>query len=418
MDLSTSKVTKKRRLGCSRDCGGSAVLCVLISVLGIGIAATLLGIDIPQQHEAQINKFRKVADEANLRMKSALNDYEVSSLWLHQACRDRRMSFSEFRGVYQYITWTGLEFLQVSCGINVSQSERQYDEKQSEAYLTSHYPSFYYRYAGFHGFEFNRKTGDYELGLLSNKSHYYVTHFVEPLDDINNLRAVDFDISTGQSRGDIALEAIATGNFSATTRLNNTLDEDSASQTREYKIIMAHPGLPLGDDESGQGSQDNDTAIMVVLISAILQRAYVDCRMDEDTLIYMFDSTDSTSNEEREPEFLGGAKIGRTSYSLLPEVEWTAVENTETPTGLMVNTEISFATRRWTLVIIAPPGSYQPNHFLSIFGALMIVIASMCASLWVYTRSKAKSEKAMILLTAAKSAAQGERELNDYIAHE
>ena len=160
------------RARCSQQaCGGSAVLCVLISLLGIGIAATILVIDIPEQQESQQIKFRKVADEANLRLKSSHNDYEVSGLWVHQACRDRRMSFSEFRGVYQYITSTGLEFLEVSCALNASRSERLEYEKQSDAYLTSHYRNYYYRYIGCNGYERNPRTGEYDSGPMSNKSY-------------------------------------------------------------------------------------------------------------------------------------------------------------------------------------------------------------------------------------------------------
>ena len=416
MGCPSSRPSNKSRIRCIHQaCGGSAVLCVLISLLGIGIAATILAIDIPEQQESQQNKFRKVADEANLRLKSSLNDYEVSGLWVHQACRDLRMSFSEFRGVYQYITSTGLEFLEVSCALNASQSERQEYEKQSDAYLTSHYPNYYYRYIGFNGYELNPRTGEYDLGPMSNKSYYYVTHFVEPLDNANNLRSVDFDISTAQDHGDVALEAIASGNFSVTPRINYSPTQYNSSHPTEYKIIMAHPGLPLDEDEVSGGSQDHDTAIQVVLVPAILQKAYGDFIVDEDTLIYVFDSTEFAVTADEEPVFMGGVKVGH-SHHPLPEVEWANVVNTSAT--LKLDACIFFANRQWSLVVIAPSGSYQPSYFLSIFGALMIMVASMCASLWVYTRSKARTEKAMILLTAAKNAAQGERDLNDYIAHE
>jgi hypothetical protein len=116
------------------------------------------------------------------------------------------------------------------------------------------------------------------------------------------------------------------------------------------------------------------------------------------------------------PVFLGGGSIGQTRWRPLPELEHSKLRAFKK--ALTFDATVSFAMRRWSFIVIAPPHSYKPDLFLTIFGALMIIVASACAAQWIFSRSKARSEKAAILLESAKKAAQGERELNDFIAHE
>lgn len=391
-----------------QDAGTPFLICFLIGFIGLGIGSAILAIGIPEQKQTQGSRFQKVADEAFLRFESALDDYRVSGLWLRQACLDKDMTFERFTGVYQYITATGLEFLGVSCAMNVSASERAFFENQSRAYLSLRFPD--YVYPGFMGVFTNETSGAREFRQLSNQSDYFITHFVEPLDEPYNLMSVDFDMSTSPYHSIIVNHALTMGNVSVTGRLDYLPPPDRPGEPYEYSVIMAHPGLSQAIAPAVNKS--SDVAILVLRFNAFLDKAYKEFFTEEPTMIYIFDSTSSTDN--RIPEFLGGAELGPIKLEYAHEVNDTRREKARYSAQKLVN----FAGRQWIFVVVAPPDTYEPDYFLAIFGALMIVLASVCAALWIFSRSRARAEKSAILLESAKRAAQAERELNDFIAHE
>lgn len=397
------------------DLGAPLVLCLLISTVGLGIAATVLSMIIPEQRQNQADKFYTVADEAFIRFETSIDDYRVSGLWVHQACLNRQMSFLKFREVYEYIISTGLDFQAISCGRNVSSSERSSYEAQSRRFLAQNYPEF--DYVGFTSVELNRTTNIPEHGPASSKSFYYVTHLVEPLEDPFNKRAIDFDISTSPSHGDIARQALETGLISVTERLEYLPHPQDPVQPYEYSLIIAHPGLPVQDVPFKASEQSKDTAIMVVRFAALLEKAFRDVSVVENTVILVYDTTVQAGySGGREPEFLGGVQLGDKQVTNIHEVNYSTLQSAEH--ALRKDTTLNFAARQWSFVVLASPNAYQPQYFLVILGASMIVLASACAALWIFTRLRARAEKAAILLGAAKKAAQAERELNDFIAHE
>ncbi|GKY92170.1 hypothetical protein MPSEU_000188300 [Mayamaea pseudoterrestris] len=387
------------------------VVCLLIGMVGLGVGATILAIDIPEQAQAQSNRFHKVADEAFLRFNGALDEYKVSGLWLHQACHDRRMPNSQFRDLYRHITWTGVEFLGLACGLNVTASERRYFENQSRKYLAKRFPEFQYR--GFTGVTYNDTTGKTESVPMPNATSYFVAHFVEPLENPYNQRTVDFDMSTSSYHREVITQALVSGNFSVTGRLSYLPPPSDPAHPYEYSLMMAHPGLPANIDEATGTGPYGDAAILVVRFNALLEKAYNDFSISEETTLYVYDSTPSIIDKKGQPVYLGGARLGPSKLSIIAEANYSSLWSTPRQDKI-----VSFAGRQWSVVVIAPPTAYKPNYFLAIFGALMIVVASACAAMWIFARTRAKAEKTAILLDSAERAARAQRELNDFIAHE
>ena len=324
------------------------------------------------------------------------------------------MPFGRFREVYEYISSTGLEFLGLACGLNVSSSERPFFENQSKAYLASRFP--YYEYEGFTGVELNETTGTAQVIPMPNKSFYFVTHFVEPLEDPYNLAAVDFDLLSSQYHSIVVTQALQTGNLSMTERLRYLPPPDDPSDPYEYSLISVNPGLPIESNRSYGEKHFRDAAILVLRFNALLEKAYQGYAVDQETIIYVYDSTASVIANEGQPAFLGGAALHSDSITLVPELNYTRLSDGKS--SPRADMGVFFAGRQWSFVVVASPETYKPDYFLAIFGALMIVLASACAALYIYSRSRARSERAAILLESAETAARTERDLNDFIAHE
>lgn len=395
------------------------MVALLIIFIGMAIAAIVLGLDIPNQKQAQNERFDKVADEAFLKFESALEDYKVSGLWLHQACYNKEMSFEDFRNVYEHITSTGLEFQTLSCGLNVSSSEREAYENMSRTYLNDNYPDA--RYGGFIGCGPSSPAGECLFGPAANASYYFVTHFAEPLEAEYNIQRIDFDVSTAQYRTKDFLElAMETGVLSVTERLRFlpvVATNETAQESYQYSIMFAHPGMSdaMIIDTTASRLQPH-LAILVIRFAALLLKAYQDFAVDEKTFVYVYDSTAQGDVANGEPAFLGGAQLGSSELILTPEISLKDLKMNGT--NHFSDIVLTIASRQWRLVVLAQEGAYEPEFFLVTFGAIMIVIASVCGALWIHSRSKARAEKSAILLDSAEKAATAERELNDFIAHE
>ncbi|GKY92174.1 hypothetical protein MPSEU_000188700 [Mayamaea pseudoterrestris] len=421
---STGNGSNQRRKACRSFCASRffcdmeapAVISWLIVLVGLGVGAIILSLRIPDEKVQQTTRFNEIADEAFLKFDAALGEYKVSGLWLHQACHLDRMSFEEFREVYEYITWTGLDFEAVSCAVHVvGSAQRAKYENQTRTYLAKHYPNFPYK--GFTGYNLNHSTGELQLGVIPvdsnrNESHF-VAHFVEPLDKNYpwNLEAVDFDMNTSQYSKCVN-ESLETGALAVTERLKLLPPPTDPNEPYEYCLTMAQPGL-----HDGVGGYEKNVAVLVIRFMSLLQKAYQEFAMDDETVIYVYDSTKSVVEAEGEPAFLGGATLGIQQQLTFPkEVNYSSLP--AMPIIQRKDKALDLAARQWTIVAVAYVGTYKPDYFLAIFGAFMIILASTCAAMWIFSRSKARAEKAAILLDSAKRAAQAERDLNDFIAHE
>jgi signal transduction histidine kinase len=90
---------------------------------------------------------------------------------------------------------------------------------------------------------------------------------------------------------------------------------------------------------------------------------------------------------------------------------------------------IHVASRTWTVVVTGDNADYPIQLGYVILSAVMLLAGCACLALWIYTsekrsahleevRLRADAEKTDIVVKSARLAAQNERELNDFIAHE
>lgn len=280
------------------------LISLLIVLAGLVIGASVLGLEIHDQIQTQSDRFHTVAGEAFLKFESAMDDYKVSGLWLHQACHNRNMSFEAFRELYQYVTSTGLEFQGVSCAFNVNADERPILEEQSTTYLAKKYPNF--NYTGFTGCV----TEECLVGPRSpNASSYLTLHFVEPLENQYNRIKVDFDMSSSTSRDRVVEQALVTGNLSVTERLRFLPPPKDKTQPYECSIIMAHPGIEI-DKNATETLHDGDVAILVIRFAGLCLKAHREFVVEDDTRFYAYVSTVSVATEQRHFLHLNRQVIG------------------------------------------------------------------------------------------------------------
>ena len=91
--------------------------------------------------------------------------------------------------------------------------------------------------------------------------------------------------------------------------------------------------------------------------------------------------------------------------------------------------DLVLTNKVWTVTIVAPKSAYPTKSTFVALGAVLVLLASLCLALWIYTRTlrtrkfnamkaRVDNEKAALILENTRQAARAERELNDFIAHE
>lgn len=138
----------------------SVLILVLIILVGAGSFASILGLGIKAAHRDQESRFEQVADDLLHKFESALVEYEVAALWLHQACFAEDLllkSHEEVHSVYRYLLSTGLEFQAVSFAMNVTHEERPATENATRDFITQNHPDV--KYEGFSGLYIDQETG-------------------------------------------------------------------------------------------------------------------------------------------------------------------------------------------------------------------------------------------------------------------
>lgn len=408
---SLQKVPSQHRVG---------LVAIFIFLVGAVACTAILATNIPRLQAEQTKSFRIVSSDLLQRFDRAVQNYLNAGLWLHQACRDRRSTHEEFRIVYEYLLSTQLEFQAVSFAMNVTNETYRLElENATRTFVEAKYPNITYR--GFMGFEPNPATGQVAPMPRSIAPFYFPVHFVEPLEDVKNVAALDFDIFTSPSRRKGIEEALATGKPAVSERLKLIQETQVGTEPYAYSVILFHPGANFSVPSP-------DVSVLAIRIPELLVQANEEFHREEGVTLYMYDSSDPTT------PYLGGAVLhacakttqtGR--FNFTDEISLEEVRRR--PSRFQSEYTIPLASRNWTFVIVAEEGSFEPDVFFVIFGALMIFVTSTAVAVWVWSMSRrlakmndlralAEKEKAEIRIENAKKAAKNERELNDFIAHE
>jgi signal transduction histidine kinase len=110
----------------------------------------------------------------------------------------------------------------------------------------------------------------------------------------------------------------------------------------------------------------------------------------------------------------------------LPPESMTSIQQSHDRFRVMT---IFVGSRTWTVVVTGDNADYPVQLDYVILSAVMLLAGCACLALWIYTsekrsahleevRLRADAEKTDIVVKSARLAAQNERELNDFIAHE
>lgn len=165
----------------------------------------------------------------------------------------------------------------------------------------------------------------------------------------------------------------------------------------------------------------------VIRIPDLLRRATDNQR--NPSLVYIFDRSDSSGKNV----FLGGVEITPSDDAEQEaDLVFVAEEELEDVRGdskLYQEFDLQVANKVWTIAVLSLDGTFEPDHVFVVVGGLIIFVATIGLAWWVHQntnrvakmnrlKAEAESEKAALILESARKAADAERELNDFIAHE
>ena len=152
--------------------------------------------------------------------------------------------------------------------------------------------------------------------------------------------------------------------------------------------------------------------------------------------VSIYDDTDArqhgdSSDDIPVPIFMGGADIfvnraGATTAIPAPESHLADVQKSA---SRFEQRTIRVADKTWVIAVSSHEGTFEASLIFVILGGTIIALASIILAFWYHSnigrltqlqklKAQAESEKAAVILEAARKQAMSERQLNEYIAHE
>jgi hypothetical protein len=181
--------------------------------------------------------------------------------------------------------------------------------------------------------------------------------------------------------------------------------------------VLMHPGVNL---TSQNDVWPRDLASIVIRIPDLIRRGA--SNQVESSRTYLFDLSDSKGS----PLFLGGMQINHSelddespTLTSLPDIQ---LDELLAMSDRYLAEDITVANKKWTVVVVALPGTYVPDIIFVVLGGCIIWVASLCLAAWVWSntkrvnrdiaeRARTESEKTALILGTARQAAKAEREL-------
>lgn len=385
------------------------VTVLLICILGLATTAFFFYLGISSAASLQMgDPFLAEAGECIRHVYETMFTVESSALWVHSACYNGELSRSEFQALYELVTSQkhGFPVQAVECVPNVTRDQRRAFELEAAEFYAENYPSVNYS-----GFQELVETSS-SLIPRQEADFYFPIHFLEPI--IGNERAIDFDHYSSPVRRASIDTAIKKWTPSVTERLHLVQDENPLA----YAVLLMHPGSPI---PSRPNQQPRDLAIMAIRIEDLLMHVTNHSRQPLE--VYLFDTTDGRE------DFLGAVgveplKNATLWHSTTPKT-LDELQSRRQMTGVFDD----IGEREWTVVVAATGNTFEPDSKLDTEVFAFILVAMVIVALWFYSNSRrirkvnaikaaSEAEKAAAVLDTVRRAADAERELNDYIAHE
>ena len=388
----------------------------LILILGVGASTAFLAVGLGGAQREQTDQFQSNAVDITISIQQQVDRYLTAAMYVHHYCRNHSFSRQDFRDLYEYLIEDGLDFKAVQFDPNVTREERPGYEEEARQWYAKHYPHINYR--GFVGFDDGLSNG---LVPTGERDFYFPIHYMEPV--LGNEAAIDLDYYSHISRRRTLNYCLDHGEPAVTDRLLLVKDPNATSRcgsidAPSYGVVMMHPGVYLSSREE---PWPRDLSSIVICIPSLLKTAIEG--YDGGSQVYVHD--------KGEDSFLGGVQqnphVDTTPDNdlvYLQEIELDQIQ------GYYRHQEdLEMTNKVWTVTVVAPRSSYEPNITFVVLGAVLVLVASICLSSWIYSstrrtrkfqamKAKVDGEKASLILENTRQAARAERELNDFIAHE
>lgn len=223
-----------------------------VVIMGLAACTSFLAIGINTAIDESGQIFQREASEFTQSIESAMNKYELFTLWTHQGCfktfdpagilpEDDIAGYlgvcsrEEFHRLYQHIGSVGLQFNSIQLIPNVTHDIREAYERQAHDYYEENFPDF--QYEGIRSLTYSAD-GTGSLGRRSERPFYFPVMYAEPTEP--NLVAVDVDVYNYAYQS-LITKVIATWQpaLSERIRLLNLPQPDS------YGIVFQQPRNPL-----------------------------------------------------------------------------------------------------------------------------------------------------------------------------
>ena len=430
------------------------VVAFVIIFLGMTVAAILCFFGIRAEKNDRIEAFQRNSVVTVSQIEASFDDYVNVASLVHARMRHRPsfnataheeasktyeadyMSWSkelrqDFHELYQYVESSGLKFKSIQFDPNITWAERSIAEEEARSYYAENYPEL--NYAGFRGF--NGESTELEPRWW-NQSFYFPIHYMQPIQ--GNEATIDCDYYSSEVRIRAVNALFETQKPSLTDRLSSVEGDGSASrcisrgddfmddEVPSYGVVLMHPGVRLSDDEDTNWPKDMSS--IMLCIPDLLKRSTG--HHDRKTYIYIHDSSQP---EISEPVFMGGGRISKNEE----DEEFTLKLIDETPLNELAcigdnfcyQRTMAIANREWTVTMIDEHDVDFSRWWyiilissvvlaMFIYLATRVVVHDKRNRMYSKLRAEAAAERNALVLENANKAAQTERELNDFLAHE
>lgn len=464
-DDTCSKRRRTRRLARGKVKNGRAnviVVACMIVFFGLIAGAALAYLGYRAEKGGRVEDFQRGAFVTVSKIRDSFDEYVDTASLIHGRFRHRPqfdasafeadavtyteeyMQWSDkfrkdFRELFEYVRASGLRFKAMQFDPNITLQERPVAEAEADIYYMENHPQV--NYTGFRGFN-----GD-STSLLPrwwNQSFYFPIHYMEPIP--GNEAAIDLDYYSSESRIRAVKALFDTQQPSLTDRLSLVKKAGSVSrcssgdggfsgdQGPSFGVVLMHPGVKLSEDNETSWPRDFSS---IVLCMSDLMKMSTD-HQNRKISVYIHDLSHPTYED---PVFMGAARLDENEtameagadeddkfvMSLLNEVPLDELKCTEQDTCFQQTIDI--ANRRWTVTIKDEHGSNPWRMFYVVLVGLVVFVAFLCLAIWVLAtdrknrtysalKAQAAAERNALVLENANQAAQTERELNDFLAHE
>ena len=447
--------------------GRASVIAVAFSIVLLGVVAgtALAYLGFRAERSGRTEDFERGAFVTVAKIQDSFDEYVDTASLIHASFRQRPrfnesafesdpetytaeyMEWSkeyrnDFRELYEYVKASGLKFKAMQFDPNITSQERQLAESEIDTYLFQNYPEI--NYTGFRGFN-----GYFSTSLAPrwrNQSFYFPIHYMEPL--AGNEAAIDLDYYSSKSRIRAVDALFKSEAPSLTDRLSLVKKAGSVSrcssgdsvfsgdQGPSFGVVLMHPGVRVsGDDET---SWPRDFSSIVLCMSDLIERSTD--HQNRKISVYIHDKS-HLKEEYSEPVFMGAARLEENVTAmegmegkedqflmkLLNEIPLDELECSSAPSCFQE--DIVVANRNWIVTIVDEHAADRGRLGYIILVGVITFIAFVCLAVWVLAtdrknrtysilKAQAAATRNSMVLESANRAAQMERELNDFLAHE